>query len=458
MHVTARIRKLRCCLALAALVASGCSNAATPATPSVVPSPPRPAGAIPCNQLQTLRQLNRRIAVFQNPGTGDSVEYLVIGDAAVSNDLLLMFPGTGQILAGWPSQLITNARYSPEITKSIGYKASEDGRVSLCHNYRLLLFDYPGVGKTPYRADLTRDEIASDVDAVLQNAAATTGIDSRRVDPLGWSLGTTMAMKYAWLSPIARPARAIHNIVLVATGPGGSVQGDETHDSAKCVQTLFNESLYYRGSVESEIKDTLSELIFPFKGQTSTENGTHSGCKASVDTSGVSLTVQLECTILNNCKPYFDYARLANKTLPWVRTNGIGSKMYAEERAIASDWYLSYCAHAGANFASLDCTAYGKIQISATNGGVCKTDTSHLNHPIARDCDHIKLSGKISVIVGREDLFDQWTYGEAVVDGYRRAQGAGVARLVAYPQSAGHGVMIQHPKWTQGQIDMAIRQ
>jgi pimeloyl-ACP methyl ester carboxylesterase len=175
-------------------------------------------------------------------------------------------PAPLKLSLGWPVQLITNKEYSPDIVGTLGYKASENGRVSLCHSYRMLFFDYPGVGETPYRANLTRDAVASDIDAVLANAHARLGLDTNRVDPLGWSLGTTMAMKYAFLSPAARPSVAIHNIVLIATGPGGSLQGQETHDSASRVKTLFNDSLNYSGPIEKQIKKKLSGLIFPYYG------------------------------------------------------------------------------------------------------------------------------------------------------------------------------------------------
>jgi hypothetical protein len=97
------------------------------------------------------------------------------------------------------------------------------------------------------------------------------------------------------------------------------------------------------------------------------------------------------------------------------------------------------------------------VTIAKTNGGVCRTDTRDVDRPVARACDRIVLSGKITVIASYEDLLDQWTYGGAVVDGFRRSQGRRIANLVLYPGSAGHGLLIQHPGWTQAQIDAAIR-
>ena len=62
------------------------------------------------------------------------------------------------------------------------------------------------------------------------------------------------------------------------------------------------------------------------------------------------------------------------------------------------------------------------------------------------------------MINGPEDLFIQWTYGRALVEGYQRAFGAGAAKLVTYrgEGGAGHGILIQHPRWTQRHIYQAL--
>lgn len=68
----------------------------------------------------------------------------------------------------------------------------------------------------------------------------------------------------------------------------------------------------------------------------------------------------------------------------------------------------------------------------------------------------LNISGKLTVINGYEDLYIQWTYGEALVDAYNTEYGSGKATLDMYPGSAGHGVLIQHPGWTQEQISSAL--
>jgi pimeloyl-ACP methyl ester carboxylesterase len=443
----------RVCLAVAVLgmTLTACSGSVGSGPPSLVPVPARstgPAKIVACKDLTTLRAAHA--------ATGDSMEYLVVGDGAASKDVLLLFPGTGQTIAGWPSQLITNARYSPKIVKTSGYKASENGVVSLCHNYRLVFVDYPGVGETPVNPNLTHDDIASDADRVLTDVASTFGIDTSVVDPVGWSLGTEMALKYSVLSPVSQPRRKIHNIVLIATGPGGSIQGDETHDSAECVKTLFDASVQYKGPFDDRIKIDLAKLIFPYEGQQPYNNGTHSNCTAKVLPGSIDLSVTPVCSDANNCTPYYNYVVVSNKTYPWILTDGIGRKIYPIERDLANDWYEAFCGAAAPGFHSTDCHVYGTIDINKNNGGVCKTDTANLDDPVTLRCAHITLGGKITVLNAYEDLFDQWTYGRAVVDGYNRDQGAGTAELITYGAPAGHGLMIQHPGWTQAHVNAAV--
>ena len=67
------------------------------------------------------------------------------------------FNGTGGILPDWPVQMLTNSRYSPRIAHTLAYSAAEDGPISLCHDYRLVLFDYPGVGRSPLNGPVTAE-------------------------------------------------------------------------------------------------------------------------------------------------------------------------------------------------------------------------------------------------------------------------------------------------------------
>ncbi len=414
----------------------------------------RAATPVPCSEIADLRALAPSLVYITNPSTGDQVDYVVIGDGAASSEVLLLFNGTGQILPDWPLQMITNSTYSPRIVHTLGYKRSQDGPVSLCHNYRMVLFDYPGVGRNSLRGrQVTKDMIASDADAILQDATTRYGISTDVVDPVGWSLGTTDALKYSLLSPVARPSRTIHNILLIATDPGGYTTGEPSPNEAPCVDTLF-EAL--KTADNFQLKFRLSgaslKLTFPYAGQTARNSGTNSGCTATIKGNNVSLSVVPDCTSANNCTPLIRISLLNRLTFPWIITRGVGHQVYLQQRAQGNDWGVDYCSSAGPGFTSIDCHNYGPILQSDTNGGICKTDTTRLNFPIAERCVHFDMTGKILVLNGREDLFVQFTYGKTFVDEYNRENGDGAAIRMTYPGAAGHGILFQHPLWTQENI------
>lgn len=424
-------------------------------TPSPIPSPSSSSAVVPCSAIGELRDLGTALTYVTNPRTGDTLEYTIIGDAAVSKDVLVMFTGTGQIMTGWPVQMLTNSQYSPKIVASSQYDALEDGPVSLCHNYRIALFDLPGVGNTPLSQNLTRDSLANDVDAMLNDASTHYKIDTTLVDPVGWSLGTTDAEKYAVLSPASNAARKIHNVILIAGNAGGSMQGQVGSNSASCVTSMFNASLTATGVLDDQLKLTLSKMIFPYIGQTQAQNGTNSGCTASIVNNTLSLNVTPDCGALNHCTAYLAAQVVDSLTFPWSITKGLDDAVYAQQRQLSHDFDVAYCSNAGPNFTSLGCTAYATVQNTAQNGGVCKTDTSNPDQPVVSACVRMQMTGTLSVINGYEDLLTQWTYGQALVNGY--SQAGNKTMLYTYPGSAGHGVMVQHPLWTQTQMNTAMQ-
>ena len=420
-----------------------------------VPQARTAAQPVPCSSLRYMRDLNRHLDVVKNRKTGDSLEYVLVGDGKKSDEIILFFPGTGQDIADWPMQMITNSTYSPQIVKTLGYRADENGATSICHDYRLLFFDYPGVGLTAYRATATRDAIASDVDAILQRVGQRFGIATDTVDPLGWSLGTSFALKYAFLSPVSRPERIVHNVLLFAAAPGGSRQAQVGGNSALCILTLLDAAKTASGSVGRAVKSDATKLIFPYKGQGPKDNGSNSNCTATVSSSSVTLSVTPVCTVVNGCEGYVDNAILGLETFPWHRTNGVSGKAYDLQRSQSNDFDVAYCAKAARNFTSTGCVAYGSIDQSITNGGVCQTNTTAANDPTTSACDAFAITGKISIFEAFEDLYIQWTYDRALADGLNKTK-AGIARNVIYPGFAGHGLLIQHPLWSQNQIASAM--
>ena len=82
------------------------------------------------------------------------------------------------------------------------------------------------------------------------------------------------------------------------------------------------------------------------------------------------------------------------------------------------------------------------------------------NTPMSTNCVKLDIGGKINVIDEPEDLFIQYVYGQELVTAYQEMFGSNAATIATYPGSdgAGHGVLLQHPMWTQQQIALAINQ
>ena len=102
---------------------------------------------------------------------------------------LAMLTGTGSTMAEWDPALLH----------------------LLARRHRLILFDYPGVGRSgPWHGD-SFDSLASATAALLKATGAP------RADVLGWSMGGFVAQRLA----IDYPGRVSH-LILAGTNPGGS--------------------------------------------------------------------------------------------------------------------------------------------------------------------------------------------------------------------------------------------
>lgn len=420
---------------------------------------------VPCKDIETLRALWHPSSRVTNARTGHSVEYVVIGDGARSQDLVLMFNGTGGIFPDWPIQMLTNGAESPEIVRTGAYSRDEDASVSLCHDYRLVLFDYPGVGDTRSSGLATFDQVADDVDAMLADISTRYGLSTSKVSVVGWSLGTLAALKYAFLSPAARPERELHDVILIATKPGGAVDGYTDGNGAACVTTLFEtlKTPHLDSRLERNIKGDLFKLLYPYAHQ-QPYDGPDSGCSATVETSSDKAVLNVEphaCGVGSPCGKMLEDYLLNRLTSPWKHTQGVPQALYTQQRALVYDWNHCYCATPDASFHSTGCSCSATPQLTEADGGVCqsKSGESTRNAPSAFNCVPLKLNGQLTVINGREDLFIQWTYGKALVEAYQQAYGKDKAALVVYDGSdgAGHGVLVQHPRWVQERIHAALQ-
>jgi pimeloyl-ACP methyl ester carboxylesterase len=149
--------RLAICLGLAALFA-GCGQSSA-----------EPFRA----QVRFARAANTRIAWYER-GQGPA---------------LMMLIGTGSTMAEWDPALLR----------------------LLARDHRLILFDYPGVGRSGKWHGRSFDSLA-DTTADLMNAIHLT-----KADVLGWSLGGFVAQRLA----IDHPRRVSH-LILAGTNPGGS--------------------------------------------------------------------------------------------------------------------------------------------------------------------------------------------------------------------------------------------
>lgn len=417
-----------------------------------------------CAELTTLRDLAPRLALVENPRTGNTLEYVVVGDGAADDQVLVFFPGTGGVLADWPAQMITNAAASPRIVDTAAYDPLQDGPVSLCHDHRLLLFDYAGVGDGTAAITQSFDSIASDVTALLDDAPARYGIATDDLSVIGWSLGTHAALKFALLSSVAAPARRIADVVLIATSPGGATDGLAIGNQAACVTTLLDE--LQQDDVARQFRTRLEEdgfkLTFPYV-QQQPYDGADSGCTAEIDATSESISYSVTiapCLPGTQCERMF-VDQFANREIePWSRTSGVPYDVYVNQRGFDHDWNVCWCARAGADFTSEDCTCSEPVELSSTNGGVCRCHVApgEPETPVCASCVDLGIAGRITVLNGYEDMYIQWTYGRGLVDAYAARYGDGAATIVTYAGSegAGHGVLLQHPGWTQQQIAVAL--
>lgn len=102
---------------------------------------------------------------------------------------LVMLMGTGSTMSEWDPALLR----------------------LLAADHRLILFDYPGVGRSgPWRGD-SFDSLAEDTAALMD------AIDVPTADVLGWSMGGFVAQRLAIRHP-----ELVSHLILAGTNPGGS--------------------------------------------------------------------------------------------------------------------------------------------------------------------------------------------------------------------------------------------
>ncbi len=185
------IRKSPFCLVLLAIVAGACGGS-TPKASSAISAPPAPSVAA---------------SPVQVAHTSDgAVGYRTVGHGPT----LVMIMGTGASMDEWPADFVD----------------------SLAQQYRVIIFDNAGVGKTsplsgisPLPGKLTISAMANQTDAFIH--ALRLG----KVYVFGWSLGGMVAEALAVLHPTD-----VSKLILDATYPGN---GKWTIPSGSAITSLL---------------------------------------------------------------------------------------------------------------------------------------------------------------------------------------------------------------------------
>lgn len=431
-------------------------------------------GLVSCSQWQDKVDHRLRGLVRDSVGTlpanygnrrNSSVTFLVVEatqrTADSASNALVFFNGTSGVMSDWPLEMVKS---------SAG---------SLCEDHTLVFFDYPGIGGTPV-ASYTAfgfDGFARDVDALLDYVDAELGLGRKieTVHPLGWSLGSLAALRFAGLAAAngygPNDSRRIGNVLLIATKPGGDLFSgvwswvEPAHGHQGSCVTQVTAALQNQTYYQDHVKRAMVGLLFPY---VYTKSGATQGpylavdderlCVASsITTDGVTLKdavkdlgIETECEAREGpCRKvalgYFENRRFH----PYRNDNGLPLPVYQRQRQIVRDWNYAVCVGASSDWRSTDC-ARNQAQPSADlhNGGVCVTVAPKgLDSPdVLGACLPLShITGRLVVINGREDLFIQHDYGRVVADAYRAAGVSAAYHL--YPGSAGHGVLLTDPDW-----------
>ncbi|MCG8461580.1 MAG: alpha/beta hydrolase, partial [Holophagales bacterium] len=230
-----------------------------------------PPSMIECDEIlvSPLRSFktSRYEGTFHSP-TGNQIKYVVIGDSSVpSSRYMILFNGTSNIWADWPVEML---RYDP-------LESSGNHGINLCRDYRLVLFDYPGVGGTPKRPtpSLDLDAVGNDALFLLSALQQHYG-QATELSALGWSLGAGAASKFAYLLGSRPDVGPLEHLILIATRGTDydsfrPLEGPQAH--ACCVSDLFqyNEEFCSDPHLLPQVawaETLLLGLTFPYLGQT----------------------------------------------------------------------------------------------------------------------------------------------------------------------------------------------
>ncbi len=181
-------------------------------------------------------------STYTNDSNGQTVRFLAVRPgttSAAGNPTVVFFDGTSQITPDWPVDMLV----------------SSSG--SLCDHAALVFFDYPGIGETTYpgNTSFTFDAMSDDVYHLLANLDASGDFEIGEVDPLGWSLGTASAIKFATLAASNQAFKtsgmSIGKLFLIAVKAGGDLNSSPPASPSSCAEaaratpTSADDTTYY---------------------------------------------------------------------------------------------------------------------------------------------------------------------------------------------------------------------
>jgi len=412
------------------------------------------ARPVACRDLRdSLREFGNRVrSTGVNPETGDTMNYLVVGNDN-AEEAIIFIPGTNSIIPDWPLHLFTNVDSSPRITQQ--FPRADN---SLCSEYLLIFVDFPGVAGSTLGDTLSFSTVSKDIAEVVNDVNINFDIDIETFHLFGWSLGSLTALRFAEDNP---DNINLGTLFLSGTKPGGGANGNQ----AGCATAAFD---LVRTEQNALLQLNLLRLMFPYENQTAFDGLTDPCSTLNNMTFEPNVTLA-PCQVKGDCDTTpCSQEEMCGRILELFTDNrdnksfwsgGVPNGVYNDERDMVESYNECEC------FPGTESCTCPNIQppLNTADGGVCACDLVAANDAVCGPpnmaetvgCSVLSSAEGMVVFNGREDLFIQWLFGQSLVDGYNDLQ-SGFATLINYDDDtgiqAGHALPLQAPAWMQDHI------
>lgn len=364
---------------------------------------------VECSDIvDNLREFQNQVRTTSAvPGTGDTMNYLVVGNSGAS-EAIVFIPGTNSIIPDWPVQLFTNLTSSPNLKHK--FPNAED---SLCSEYILIFIDFPGVAGSTLSAKLSFETVSEDISHAIKSAESEFGLTLNTIHLYGWSLGSLTALRFAENNPDSLP---LGTLFLSGTKPGGGADGN----ISGCVGQAWD---LLEKDKNAELEKTIVQLMFPYHNQRP-YNGKTDRC-SSINEDTFEPNVRLKrCTIENDCTTTpCDAQEMCGRVIESFVSNrdsgskwsgGVPASVYNEQRALDKSYDTCSCFPGDEN---CSCPSFS-FNTTAKDGGPCECDILNPNHAVCfplfsskYGCSDLSNATDMVVFNAKEDIFIQWLYG-----------------------------------------------